>query len=80
MTQIHAGRTPAPVAGATCQALDAHFDIHCGAPATVTAFKGERSGYLCSDDANRAVQHGWVIGPSVSDVRSFIRGGDEDVR
>ncbi len=72
MTGIHSSRLAAPDDTVTCQALDAHFDLRCGAPATVTASKGDRSGYLCSEDANRALQDGWVIGPTVSDVRSFV--------
>lgn len=61
-----------------CEALDAHFDIPCGAPATVVGSKNEQRAYLCSDDANRALEAGWTIGPTVSDVQSFLAGIDED--
>lgn len=56
----------------TCEALAEMFDIRCGDNATVVGSLGERWAYLCSDCANRAIRHGWVIGPTVQDVEDCL--------
>ncbi len=68
----------APRQSQTCQAIDEHFAIPCGAPATVVASSSEKAGYVCSDCANRAIEHGWTIGPTVEDARDFLAGTDEN--
>ena len=55
-----------------CQATDEYFYLRCGEKATVVGSLGEQWGYLCSDCANRAIEHGWVIGPTVQDIDDFL--------
>lgn len=60
----------------TCEALAEMFDIRCGDRATAVGSLGEKWAYLCSDCANRAILHCWVIGPAVRDVEDCLIGID----
>ncbi len=41
--------------------MDEWFDLRCGAPATMVATDGEREGFVCGEDAARAVLAGWSV-------------------
>lgn len=56
-----------------CEAIS-DGGVPCHREAVIVGKRGDVQAYLCSDDANRAMAHGWTIGPTVSDMEAFIAG------
>jgi hypothetical protein len=59
-----------------CEAIGEGDEVPCRRPAVVVGVRGEVHSYLCNDDANRALRHGW----SITSIPEVALGEDGEVQ